>query len=147
MGDSDWTAIINSAEEITSVYATPPNLNECALYYVQIDERSTSVTLAFETSILPSNPPLSWADREYNTVEFYLKFAGVKELQITGWDFTARDAAVTFTSFGEGIRVSVGATGSHLAFTADMSLLTRTRPYLSSRASCGSPAHGQDDRK
>ncbi|WP_318208170.1 Imm50 family immunity protein [Streptomyces sp. SJL17-1] len=135
MGDSDWTAIINSAESATSSYTTPPNLNECTLEYVQIDERSTSVTLAFETSVLPSNPPPAWADREYNTVEFYVKFTGVKELQVAGWDFTARDAAVTLTPFGEGVRVSVDGAGSHLAFTAECSLLTRTRPYLSSRAS------------
>jgi hypothetical protein len=147
MGGSDWTTIVESTEEITSAYATPPNLNECALYYVQIDERGTSVTLAFETSILPSNPPLAWADREYNTVEFYLKFIGVKELQITGWDFTARDAAVTFTSFDEGVRVSVDAAASHLTFTAAMSLLTRARPYLASRASCDSRVHGQDGRQ
>ncbi|MCX4981972.1 Imm50 family immunity protein [Streptomyces sp. NBC_00572] len=135
MGDSDWTTIINSAESITSSYTTPPNLNECTLEYVQIDERSTSVTLAFETSVLPSNPPPAWADREYNTVEFFLKFTGVKELQVVGWDFTARDAAVTLTPFGEGVRVSVDGAGSHLAFTAEISLLTRTRPYLSSRGS------------
>ncbi|MFC8953983.1 Imm50 family immunity protein [Streptomyces sp. NPDC057101] len=136
MTTSDWTSIINSTEEITSIYATPPNLRECALYYVQIDERCTSVTLAFETSSLPSNPPRSWAEREYNTVEFYVKFTGVERLRITGWDFTARDAEVTLTSLGnEGVRVSVDAPGSHLAFTASSSFVTRTRPFLSSRMS------------
>jgi hypothetical protein len=77
MGESDWTGIVGGTEALTDAYITPPNLNECKLHYAQIDERETSVTLGFETSVLPSKPPAEWAGREYNTVEFYLKFTDV----------------------------------------------------------------------
>ncbi|MFE5481362.1 Imm50 family immunity protein [Streptomyces sp. NPDC056527] len=131
MGDSDWTLMVDSAEEITAAYAAPPRLNECELFYVQIDERDASVTLGFETSVLPSSPPHAWTGRPYNAVEFYLKFMRVKELRITGWDSSARDAAVTLGRRDDGsVHVSVEGDRSHLDFTASASLLTRTHPFL-----------------
>jgi hypothetical protein len=135
MGDSDWTSIVDSAEGITDVYATPPTLSECELFYVQIDERGASVTLGFETSALPSSPPPVWTSRAYNAVEFYLKFTRVRELRITGWDSSARDATVSLTRRDDGqFRVSVQGERSHLAFTSSAPLLTRTRPFLRSRS-------------
>ncbi|MFE1228102.1 Imm50 family immunity protein [Streptomyces sp. NPDC058745] len=131
MRDSDWTASIDSSEWFTRIYGTPPELDDCRLYFVQIDERDSSVTFSFETSDLPVDPPLEWGNREYNTVEFFLKFTGVRNLRITGWDFSARDASVTLTHRrDEGLQVTVKGEGSHLDFTAAASLLTRTRAYL-----------------
>ncbi|MER5201668.1 Imm50 family immunity protein [Streptomyces sp. NPDC002825] len=129
----DWTSIVRSTEETKSLYATPPDLsNECDLFHVQIDERGTSVTLGFETSVLPSNPPITWTAGEYNTLEFYIRFTGVKGLQIAGWDSSARDAAVTLSPCGDaGVQVAVEGLGSHLVFTASTALLTRARAYLS----------------
>ncbi|MEU4267962.1 Imm50 family immunity protein [Streptomyces sp. NPDC026092] len=136
MGDSDWTLITDSAEAITDAYARPPRLNECELFYVQIDERDASVTLGFETSVLPSSPPPAWTGRTYNAVEFYLKFMRVKELRITGWDSSARDSVVMLDRRDdESVRVSVDGERSHLDFAASAPLLTRARPFLRSDAS------------
>ncbi|MFF8291526.1 Imm50 family immunity protein [Streptomyces sp. NPDC016309] len=134
MGGSDWTGIVAGTEEMLEAYITPPDLNDCRLYYTQIDEREASVTLGFETSTLPSNPPAEWTGREYNTVEFYLRFAGVSDLSVAGWTFSARDADVTLSAHGgDGVRVSIEATGSHLEFTASTSSLARLRSYLAAR--------------
>ncbi|ORT57882.1 Imm50 family immunity protein [Streptomyces sp. CB03238] len=134
MGESDWTTILSSAGVMTDSYTSPPNLSECRLDYTQIDEREASVTLAFETSALPSNPPADWKGREYNTVEFYLKFTGVKKLRVAGWDFTVRDAEVTLSRCGdEGIRVSLATVGSHFDFMAAQALMPRMRSYLSAQ--------------
>ncbi|MEV4944368.1 hypothetical protein [Streptomyces sp. NPDC053755] len=49
--------------------------------------------------------------------------------KVTGWDFSARDAAVTLRPCArEGVHVTVEATGSHLEFTATASRLTRHAP-------------------
>ncbi|MFE5731797.1 Imm50 family immunity protein [Streptomyces sp. NPDC056528] len=137
MSASDWTAIVGSVKEVTDAYAAPPPLNECRLYYVQIDERDASVTLMFETTALPEEPPLAWSGKEYNTVELYLKFTGVRGLRVTGWEFSARDADVTLRPRGDGgVRVTVEAEGSYLDLTASGSSLTRFRSYLSAGPCC-----------
>ncbi|MFF9866436.1 Imm50 family immunity protein [Streptomyces sp. NPDC013953] len=134
MGESDWTEIVGGTEAVTDAYITPPNLNECRLYYAQIDEREASVTLGFETSALPSNPPAEWTGREYNTVEFYLKFTDVSNLRVKGWTFSARDAHVALSVIGdERVSVTVEAEGSHLGFSASTSSLARVRSYLAAR--------------
>ncbi|MGA5409311.1 Imm50 family immunity protein [Streptomyces lavendulocolor] len=131
MGASDWTEIVGATEGVTDAYTAPPDLNECRLHYAQIDERDASVTLSFETSAFPSNPPAAWTGKEYNTVEFYLKFTGVSKLRVTGWIFSARDARVTLRVHGdERVGVTVEAPGSHLEFMASTSFLARMRSYL-----------------
>ncbi|WP_053645295.1 MULTISPECIES: Imm50 family immunity protein [unclassified Streptomyces] len=137
MSASDWTAVVGSTEEVTDAYATPPDLDACRLYYVQIDEREASVTLMFETTALPERPPPAWADRAYDTVEFYLTFTGVRGLRVSGWEFSARDAGVALnTGEGTDVRVTVEAEGSYLDFTASGSSLARFRSYLSA-GPCG----------
>ncbi|MFJ4871269.1 Imm50 family immunity protein [Streptomyces sp. NPDC088757] len=138
MSASDWTQIVGSAKEMTDAYTVPPPLGECRLYYAQIDERDTSVTLMFETTALPEKPPPAWSGKEYNTVEFYLKFTGVRGLRITGWEFSARDAEATLGP-GEGtdVRVTVEGEGSYLDLTASGSTLARFRSYLSAGPCCG----------
>ncbi|MGW1510512.1 Imm50 family immunity protein [Streptomyces sp. NPDC002394] len=133
MDASEWTAIVGSTDEIKDLYATPPNLgSECDLFYAHIDERGASVTLGFETSVAPSNPPAAWTGEKYNTLEFYLRFTGVKGLRSIGWDSGVRHAEITLSRCeGEGVRVSVEGVRSYLDFTASHSHLARTRPYLS----------------
>lgn len=131
----DWTRITACDESISEIYSTPLPPGNFYPNYLQVDERDTSVTLAFETSDLPTNPPVSWRDREYNTVEFYLRFSGVEHLLITGWDASIRDSDINLTSHpGGGVRLSIESTGSHLSFTASTVALTRVRTYLSARS-------------
>ncbi|MFD8644051.1 Imm50 family immunity protein [Streptomyces zaomyceticus] len=138
MDASDWTALVDSAEAVTDLYASPPSLNGggCELFYVQIDERGTSVTLGFDTSVLPSRPPAAWADKEYNTLEFHLMFTGVEGLRIAGWDSSARHATVGLRrrSGDTGLVVALEGPASFLGFTALTSRVTRVRPYLAAMA-------------
>ncbi|MFH8729671.1 Imm50 family immunity protein [Streptomyces termitum] len=134
MSGSDWTALIGSTEDITDAYTTPPDLNACELHYTQIDERGTSVTLMLETTELPDKPKSARIGREYNTVEIYLRFTGVKGLKIDGWEAGVRDAEIIFTPQGsKGVRVSVEAARSRFSFEASESSLIRTRSYLSGK--------------
>jgi hypothetical protein len=133
MGESDWTAILGSAEILMDAYPSPPDPSECTLQYFQIDERGASVTLGFETRHLPSQPPADWADKRYNTVEFYLQFTNVKKLRVAGWDFTVRDAEVSVSRSDEGIQASLASEGSHIQFVAGQCLVPRMRSYLSAQ--------------
>ncbi|GAA2450472.1 Imm50 family immunity protein [Streptomyces lavendulocolor] len=133
MGESDWTAILRSAEILRAAYPTPPDPSECTLQYFQIDEREASVTVGFVTLQLPSRPPADWEGKKYNTVEFYLRFTNVKRLRVAGWDFTIRDAEVSVSRSSEGIQVALASEGSHIHFAADQCLVPRMRSYLSAQ--------------
>ncbi|MGA4865630.1 Imm50 family immunity protein [Streptomyces lavendulocolor] len=131
MGDSEWLAILGSAEIMKDAYTSPPDQSECRLHYFQIDEREASVTFGFDTSRLPSKAPADWRVKGYNTVEFYVKFTGVKQLRASGWDFTVRDAEVSLTRLeDEGLSVSLASEGAHISFVAARVLIPRVRSYL-----------------
>ncbi|MFF8831943.1 Imm50 family immunity protein [Streptomyces sp. NPDC015131] len=133
MGASDWTVFFSSAEVLVDAYESPPPLSECTIVYAQIDERDASLTLSCETSVLPSNPPAEWAGTDYNTVEFFLKFSGVADLRISGWDWTVRDAEIALSRCAEGVRVSVVSASSRLDLVAAQACVLRMRSYLAAR--------------
>jgi hypothetical protein len=133
MGESEWTAILRSAEILRDAYPAPPDPSDCTLQYFQIDERGASVTVGLETLQLPSHPPADWEGKRYNTVEFYLRFTNVKRLRVVGWDFTIRDAEVSVSRSDEGIQVALASEGSRIHFTADQCLVPRMRSYLSAQ--------------
>jgi hypothetical protein len=103
----------------------------CELSYVHLDERGDSVTLGFSTRQLPPNPPASWRDTEYNTVEFYVVFSGVHDLRVRGWGpEQAREVEVTPDDAGR-TRVQLGRQGAGIGFLAQDVTVTRCRAYLS----------------
>jgi len=130
---SDWTAILESSDELASLYAHPPSLTNCGLTYLHIDERGGSLTMGFETAELPSHPPAEWAARPYNTIEFYLHCTDVTELHIRGWDSTARRGVTLALRTGGGVRVAIDEPGTRLSCTAARVAVTRVRSYLADR--------------
>ncbi|MFE5515180.1 Imm50 family immunity protein [Streptomyces sp. NPDC056529] len=120
--------------ELAALYETPPDLSSCPLYYVHVDERDTSVTLGFETSLLPDRPRAEWEGKRYDTVRFFVVFAGVDGLRVTGIAAEHPDAcdrAVDVVVNGTGRqRVSVSSGSRSLAFSAAASAVTLIRVYL-----------------
>ncbi|WP_432085000.1 Imm50 family immunity protein [Streptomyces sp. bgisy095] len=120
--------------ELAALYETPPDLSSCPLYYVHVDERDTSVTLGFETSLLPDRPRAEWEGERYDTVRFFVVFTGVDGLRVTGIAAEhpdARDRAVDVVVNGTGRqRVSVSSGSRSLAFSAAASAVTLIRVYL-----------------
>ncbi|MER5884154.1 Imm50 family immunity protein [Streptomyces sp. NPDC001941] len=130
MAASDWTSKIFSENGLSELYGDPPALDECVLFYAQFDERGVSVTFGFDTRVLPDNPPADWADKPYNTVEFFLRFTGVRDLAVAGWNADVRDAHIAMVREEEAMHVIVQAPQTQLKFAASEVLVTRIRPYL-----------------
>ncbi|MCY0928732.1 Imm50 family immunity protein [Streptomyces sp. H27-H1] len=119
---------------LAALYDTPPELSGCPLYYVQVDERDTSVTLGFETGRLPDHPQPDWKEGTYNTLRFFVVFSGVDELRMTGIaaehpEGHDRTATVSETPAGRQ-RLSVTSPTRSISFTAKTSRITHVRVYL-----------------
>ncbi|WP_412076496.1 Imm50 family immunity protein [Streptomyces xanthophaeus] len=120
--------------QLVELYDAPPDLSSCPLYYVNVDERDTSVTLGFETSRLPDHPEPDWEEGTYNTLRFFVVFSGVDELRMAGVaaeqpERPGRTVRVTETAMGRQ-RVSVTSETRSISFTAEASRLDRIRVYL-----------------
>ncbi|MGW7254956.1 Imm50 family immunity protein [Streptomyces sp. NPDC054834] len=89
------------------------------LFYVHIDERGDSVTLGFEKV------------EEAEGFEFYVVFAGVRRLMVTGWGAEeAQDVRVSVREDeDEGFDVVLGAPRSGIAFRAAAARLAKSRTY------------------
>ncbi|MFE2163743.1 Imm50 family immunity protein [Streptomyces sp. NPDC059447] len=72
--------------ELRLLYGTaqPPDPGTCALFYVHIDERNTSVTFGFETPQLPPYPKPEWSAKPYNTLRFFVEFTDVTDFRMAG---------------------------------------------------------------
>ncbi|QES47704.1 hypothetical protein DEJ50_07625 [Streptomyces venezuelae] len=110
---------LSDSSELTELYGgRPPELGDCLLFSVHIDERDASVTLGFETRELPARPKAEWAGTVYNTFFFSLVFPGVAGLRVRG--VLAEEHREVSLAAAPGGRIAVSVTGPHrsLAFTA-----------------------------
>ncbi|XIE79195.1 Imm50 family immunity protein [Streptomyces sp. SBR177] len=133
MDASDWISLVDTEGRLSHLYEIDLPLEACDLFYLQIDERGTSVTLGFETSILPTNPHPDWSEKPYNTLEFYIEFTEIQDITIAGWTSSARTGIDFSTPGGRSVQVSINRPESKLHFTAGASSVTRLRPYLAAR--------------
>jgi len=129
---ADWTRLLASPGYLGALYdGTPPPAGSCDPFYVHIDERGTSVTLGFDTRILPVNAPVEWHEKGFNAFEFHLVFEGVSGLRVTGWDAAAA-GRIGMTVREENFEVTLGSPESGIAFHASTARLARTHAYLAS---------------
>ncbi|MET8857604.1 Imm50 family immunity protein [Streptomyces sp. NPDC004579] len=129
---ADWSRILTSPEYLGNLYGSlPPSAPSCDPFYVHIDERENSVTLGFDTRVLPENVPAEWREKGFNAFEFHLVFAGVTGLRVTGWDATAA-GSIDMTVRAEVFEVTLGSRQSGITFHASTARMARTRAYLAS---------------
>jgi len=130
---ADWLRLLASSEYLGGLYdGAPPLPDVCDLFYVHIDERENSVTLGFDTRSFPVNPPAEWEGKELNAFEFYLVFAAVEGLQVTGWGAAEAKEIHLATHGGAFFEVVLGSEGSGIAFRAATVRLAKWRGYLAS---------------
>lgn len=132
---NDWTLALTSAQELHALYGTtPPDLAECTLSHVHIDERGRSVTLGLDTEVMPSPFPGEWHEKSFNTCEFFIVFGDTDNVRIQGWDASVANA-VTISGSPDGrISVSIGTGDTGMSFQAGSASLPRVRGYLASKA-------------
>ncbi|NGO75887.1 hypothetical protein G6045_09405 [Streptomyces sp. YC504] len=126
MSESDWASLVANTYELNSHWDTPPALDACDLFYVQMDERHHSVTLGLDA-------PLDAEHHEGeqtpvpNSVEFYLQFTDVERLRVKGWQAPGNKHARLYRHADGTIRFSADSEGSHLEFAASTCRLVELR--------------------
>ncbi|MFA7753895.1 Imm50 family immunity protein [Streptomyces sp. NRRL B-2790] len=129
----DWLRLLASPDCLGALYGgDPPAPDACDLFSVHIDERENSVTLGFDTRLLPVNPPVEWEGQGFNAFEFHLVFTGVTGLRVTGWGpAEAKDVRVSFRE-GGAFEVVLGSGDSGIVFRAAAVRPAGPRAYLAS---------------
>ncbi|MFJ9740345.1 Imm50 family immunity protein [Streptomyces sp. NPDC101166] len=131
MSTPDWLDLLSSPQFLGELYTdAPPAPEQCELFYVHLDERGDSVTIAFATKILPSNPRPEWSEKPYNRLEFYFLFEDLAEFTVNGWSATeAKDFDISGTR-REGVTVKAGREPAGISFRASSVGLAGVRVYL-----------------
>ncbi|MFH8577298.1 immunity 50 family protein [Streptomyces zaomyceticus] len=131
MSVSDWTDLLVDPSPIRDVFPSPPDLDECGLFFVHIDERGTGVTLGFDTDRVPDDLLHENGHTPANAFEFFVLFTAVTALRVEGWGGGAnRSVRISRTAEGGEVAVSVESPTEHLAFHAREARVTRARGYL-----------------
>ncbi|PKT70030.1 hypothetical protein CW362_26335 [Streptomyces populi] len=129
---ADWSRLLASPEFLGKLYGSdPPSADSCDPFYVHVDERENSVTLGFDTRVLPVRIPAAWREKRFNAFEFHLVFERVSGLRVTGWDAAAA-RRIGMVVREENFEVILGSPGSGIAFHASTARLARTHAYLAS---------------
>lgn len=133
MSASEWVDLLVEPRSIRDIFVTPPDLDECSLFYCHIDERGTSVTLGFDTRKVPDSSPSDGAEGNVNAFEFFITFTTVVDLRISGWGGSvAKSVTVSRSGDDTGIAVYVESPTERLSFRAEAARISRARTYLAS---------------
>jgi hypothetical protein len=132
MSTSEWIDLLTQPQSMRRFFDKVPNLRECDLFYLHIDERDTSVTLGFDTRLIPDNPLPEWQRSDFNAFEFFITFTQVKELHISGWGgVTSRSVELSRSTSGK-IITRIESPKETISFQADSASLSHSRVYLAS---------------
>ncbi|MCZ4122163.1 Imm50 family immunity protein [Streptomyces sp. H39-S7] len=134
MSASDWPELLDDPGLVTDLFASAPDLSQCGLFYLHIDERDTAITLGFELDRLPDQPLPEWTAKGLNAFEMFLSFTGVSGLVIDGWTFAFKETVSVERHPDGGMRVEISGPGESVVFHARAATLVKARAYLASRS-------------
>ncbi|MFE5911370.1 Imm50 family immunity protein [Streptomyces wedmorensis] len=133
MSASEWADLLVDPRGIRDFFTTSPDLDQCSLFYCHIDERNTSITLGFDTRLVPDALLRDDGDTKANAFEFFITFASVTDLHISGWGGSVKRSVRMSRSGRDGeITLSVESPTERIAFQAQEARITRARTYLAS---------------
>ncbi|MFJ4708238.1 Imm50 family immunity protein [Streptomyces anulatus] len=130
MSASDWARLLDDPQSIQSLYDEEPDLSQCDLFHVLVDERGDSITLGFRTAHTPARIRSEWEGKVYNSFTFYLVFSRVQELAVQGWAAPAHKRVSIRRNPDEKLSVAITSDESSLLFRAHSVALSAARVGL-----------------
>ncbi len=130
MSASDWARFLDDPQSIQSLYAEEPDLSQCDLFHVLVDERGDSITLGFKTAHTPARIRPEWEGEVYNSFTFYLVFSRAHELAVQGWAAPAHKRVSIRRNPDEKLSVAITSDESSLLFRAHSVALSGARVGL-----------------
>ncbi len=130
MSASDWARLLDDPQSIRSLYDEEPDLDQCDLFHVLVDERGHSITLGFQTAHTPARIRPEWEGKAHNSFTFYLVFSWVEQLAVQGWAAPACKTVSIQRDPGEKLSVAITSDEASLLFRARSVVLSAARVGL-----------------
>ncbi|MFB8383373.1 Imm50 family immunity protein [Streptomyces rubiginosohelvolus] len=130
MSASDWARLLDDPQSIQSLYDDEPDLDQCDLFHVLVDERGDSITLGFRTPHTPARIRPEWEGKVYNSFTFHLVFSRVEQLAVQGWAAPACKTVSIRRDPDEKLSVAITSEEASLLFRARSVVLSAARVGL-----------------
>ena len=87
---NSWTNLLIDRRKISSIFTDKePSLHHVDLHDIIFHRDGPKITLRFNTTSYPSEPPKKWIIQKCNTVQLQLTALDVKEVRLSGWEKTS----------------------------------------------------------
>lgn len=130
MSASDWARFLDAPQSIRSLYDDEPDLDQCDLFHVLVDERGDSITLGFQTPHTPARIRPEWEGKVYNSFTFRLVFSWDEQLAVQGWAAPACKTVSIQRDPDEKLSVAITSQEASLRFRARSVVLSAARVGL-----------------
>ncbi|MFD4591322.1 Imm50 family immunity protein [Streptomyces rubiginosohelvolus] len=127
MSASDWARLLDDPQSLQSLYDDEPDLDQCDLFHVLMDERGDSITLGFQTAHTPARIRPEWEEKVCNSFTFYLVFSRVEQLTVQGWTAPACKTVSIQRHPDEKLSVSITSEEASPLFRARSVVLSAAR--------------------
>ncbi|MGW4162809.1 Imm50 family immunity protein [Streptomyces sp. NPDC004788] len=123
-----WISLLADAGGLDHIYkGHPPTLTSVRLHAVEISREGPSLSLRFDLSAYPENPPAKWAAQGYNTVQVTFVMGGLRDVLLDGF---ATDPVVDITLDGaDGVTLEIHADVVRLRAVADAAYVSHISAY------------------
>ncbi|MFJ7410462.1 Imm50 family immunity protein [Streptomyces sp. NPDC098077] len=130
MSASDWARFLDDPQSIRSLYDDEPDLDQCDLFHVLVDERGDSITLGFQTPHTPARIRPEWEGKVYDSFTFHLVFSWDEQLAVQGWAAPACKTVSIQRDPDEKLSVAITSQEASLRFRARSVVLSAARVGL-----------------
>ena len=114
----EWLAQTENPAAITSLFSSPPSLENIEIMSIKIDCDGPTVDLRLGLREYPKSPPVRWKQLHANAVVLDLQLMAIVSIKLDGWS-TTNNATVSIQRAGARLEVRV------------------TGPTLELRCNCG----------
>ena len=95
-----WINLLTDSTPICSIFGNDlPDLQRVDLHEIILHRDGPRVSLRFDLTKYPTNPPEKWIAGGFNRVQLRLLAVGVQEISIKGWQTQCK---ITLKVFGDG---------------------------------------------
>jgi hypothetical protein len=126
-----WTNFLANPKSLTSIFSTPPSLENIRLLRLHLDENGPTLRLEVDINDYPDTPPPKWKEQGFNQVQLQLSFFPIESINITGW-CTDNVGLIEFKSTETGIAVIADMATLSLRFECESCFCDKVSGYLNS---------------
>ncbi|WP_030674795.1 Imm50 family immunity protein [Streptomyces rimosus] len=130
--EAGWIDLLEDEDEANRFFDSAPDLGQCDLFSVQIDERDKELAIGLDLTRLPDKPLPEWVEKNLNAFKFYLAFGQLEELAIDGWLHTPKDSVAINAAGGGRVQVEIRGDGECIRFTSGSIKMFGSRAYRAS---------------